>query len=110
MNEIHRTVLEWTARFIEDRDSSIGGVVRLVVPGERAWRFSTEPVRQVREESLADLDSTSVDCTITVAAADLVQWGRGELNPQAAFSSGRIRVAGDGLLALQMNRFFGPRR
>lgn len=109
MDEVRRTVLDWGARFLEGAGGSDRGSLRLVVTGERAWRFVSSPSREVQEEALTDLSSPGVDCTVTVSGADLVRWGRGELNPQGAFAEGRIRVSGDGLVALRMNDFIGPR-
>jgi len=109
MDEVQRTVLDWGARFLEGGGGSDMGSLRLVVAGERAWRFVSAPSREVREEALTEISSFGVDCTVTVGRIDLVRWGRGELNPQAAFAEGRIRVSGDGLVALRMNGFIGPK-
>jgi len=52
----------------------------------------------------------TVDCEVIVSSEDLVAWAQGDINPQAAFNSGRIRVRGDGVLALRLAEFFGPTR
>ncbi len=108
MTEIERIVLEWAARFIEKGGDESVGSLRLIVPGEGSWRFSPSPAREVRREPTRELDTIQVDCTVTVRGDDLLRWERGELNPQVAFSAGRIEVAGDGLVALRMNKFLGP--
>lgn len=110
MTDSQRIVLDWAARFIEKGGNDCVGALRLVVPGEGSWRFSSSPLREVRPESPSATDNAAADCTVTVSGEDLRRWDSGELNPQAAFVSGRIRVAGDGLVALRMNKFLGLQR
>ena len=46
-------------------------------------------------------------CTITMAAPDFVEIVNGKLNPQMAFMSGKLKVAGDMSLALKLGTLLG---
>jgi predicted lipid carrier protein YhbT len=88
-----------------ERVAALEGRCRLVVTGPDggSWVFSCRhPV-----EVIADGEVSQVDCTVTVSGDDLVAWARGGLNPQVAFVTGRIKVRGDGCLALRLAEFLG---
>jgi putative sterol carrier protein len=49
---------------------------------------------------------TSPSITITVAGQDYLDMANGKLNPQMAFMSGKLRIAGDMMLAMKMQSLF----
>lgn len=51
--------------------------------------------------------ASDAKCTITVAAKDFVDIINGKLNPQMAFMSGKLKVAGDMGLALKLQSLIG---
>lgn len=50
--------------------------------------------------------AASPNITISMAAQDYVDMTTGKLNPQMAFMSGKLRIAGDMGLALRMGNLF----
>ena len=91
----------WQARLEVDR-----GLREYI---ERPFKLIVE---QPNSEWLIDLGppvsispaSRSADCTITVQEKDLLQVVNGEVNPQALFVQGKIRVAGSVDHALRLHR------
>ena len=50
---------------------------------------------------------SDAQCTLTVAEGDFVDMINGKLNPQMAFMSGRLKIAGDMGLALKLGSILG---
>lgn len=48
--------------------------------------------------------------TISMSARDFVDLSTGKLNPQMAFTSGKLRLSGDMALALRLQQFFPQQR
>ena len=46
-------------------------------------------------------------CILTIKAADFIDMINGRLNPQAAFMTGKLRIAGDVGLALKLGSILG---
>ncbi len=44
------------------------------------------------------------DCTITISKDDFIALTSGELNPTMAFMSGKLKVAGDMSIAMQLSQ------
>ncbi len=52
-------------------------------------------------------DNFQADMTVTMAADDMQKMIQGELNPQAAFFGGKIKIDGDISLALKLGKLLG---
>lgn len=52
-------------------------------------------------------EDKEADCTIGVAAEDLLSMIQGTLNPMGAFMQGKIKVKGDMGVAMKLNQLFG---
>lgn len=55
------------------------------------------------------IDNTDgdADCRVKVAMADFVSIAEGDLNPQMAFMTGKLKVEGDMSLAMQLGTILG---
>lgn len=108
MESPREIVLGWSSRVMAapERAAVVDALCRLVVSGSGGgeWLFKLRGPVEVLEESAAR-GASKVDCVVTIAAADLVRWAGGELNPQAAFQAGRLAIAGDGAAALRFGVF-----
>ena len=71
----------------------IDGSVKLVIEGEGAVRI---------DESGASADDGEADCTMTASAETFQDILGGDLDPTAAFMSGRLTVDGDMGLAMKL--------
>jgi len=94
-----------SAKLLADPKSAleIGGTYKFVIEGEDGgtWLFHcAEPVsvKEVTEREEA------ADCTLTIHSSDFVSIAEKKLNPQVAFLSGKLKVAGDPFLALKLNK------
>ena len=73
----------------------------------------SEPTYQVLEGgelTVHDGTAPDPDLTIAIGDEDLVRLFRGELNPMAAFMTGRIKVRGDMVLAQKLVGFVDRRK
>ena len=57
--------------------------------------------------TVVDNEDSAADCTVHVAIEDFKQIVSGDLNPQMAFMSGKLRVEGDMSLAMQLGSILG---
>ena len=57
--------------------------------------------------TVVDNDNTDADCTVVVSMENFVQIAEGNLNPQMAFMTGKLRVQGDMSLAMQLGSILG---
>lgn len=57
--------------------------------------------------TVVDNDNSDADCTVKVAMDDFVKIAEGDLNPQMAFMTGKLRVEGDMSLAMQLGSILG---
>ena len=102
------TVNQLKARVLADPEwaAAFGAVFKLVIEGEGggAWTFQLTPPVSVFE------GDGQADCTVTLQASDLIEIVDGELNPQAAFEQGKIRLSGNVSLALKLSELLLWRR
>jgi putative sterol carrier protein len=54
----------------------------------------------------AKADDGDADCTIKVTKEDFIALAKGELDPMAAFMSGKLKVAGDMSVAMGLQSLF----
>jgi len=57
--------------------------------------------------TVVDNEDTEADCTVKVTMDNFVQIAEGNLNPQMAFMTGKLRVEGDMSLAMQLGSILG---
>ena len=105
MNTPQDVIKAWTARVLADPKgiAQLDAIYKFVVKGTGggSWLFRCKnPVAVSEGEGTAD-------CTISMNASDFVALGKGELNPQMAFMSGRLDVEGDLDLALKLGSIVG---
>jgi putative sterol carrier protein len=105
MNTPQDVITAWSARLLADAKNlkNLDATYKFVVKGSGggSWLFRCkDPVSVNSGEGPAD-------CTITMAAADFVALGKGDLNPQMAFMSGQLNIDGDIELALKLGDIIG---
>ena len=57
--------------------------------------------------TVIDNADTDADCTVKVTMDNFIQIAEGNLNPQMAFMTGKLRVEGDMSLAMQLGSILG---
>jgi len=57
--------------------------------------------------TVVDNEDLEADCTVKVSMDNFVQIAQGDLNPQMAFMTGKLRVEGDMSLAMQLGSILG---
>lgn len=57
--------------------------------------------------TVIDNENTEADCTVVVSMENFIEIAEGNLNPQMAFMTGKLRVEGDMSLAMQLGSILG---
>lgn len=84
--------------------AQVGAAYRFVITGDNGGSWWVD----LREgQGRIYPSEAEAPCTITLAATDFVSLIEGKTNPQMAFLSGKLKVAGDLGLALKLGAIFG---
>jgi putative sterol carrier protein len=65
------------------------------------WVINMKNAAEVRQGEME-----GADCTITISDADFVALATGKLNPMTAFSSGKLKVQGNPMVAMKLQSLF----
>lgn len=86
-----------------EKAKAMNATYKFLVGGETGgtWRVILGAEPRVEE------GDGEAQCTITVAEEDFVNIVSGKLNPQMAFMSGKLKVAGDMGLAMKLGTVIG---
>ncbi len=57
--------------------------------------------------TVVDNADTEADCTVKTSMENFIKIAEGDLNPQMAFMTGKLRVEGDMSLAMQLGSILG---
>jgi putative sterol carrier protein len=93
------------SRFRKDAAQGLNAVYQFDLSGEGGgkWQVTINNEKcEVKEGAHA-----SPNTTISMIAQDYLDMVTGKLNPQMAFMSGKLRIAGDMGLALRIQSLFG---
>lgn len=84
-----------------DLPAKINAIYKFVVNGDGGGTWLVDLKQAGGTISKADGEA---NCTITVGAQDFVDIVNGKTNPQMAFMTGKIKVAGDMGLAMKLSQ------
>ena len=84
---------------------SINAIYQFNVSGDEGGNWFVDLKSDPAEVKEGTNDAAQ--CTITVGDSDLVDIVTGKLNPQMAFMSGKIKIAGDMSLAMKLGSVLG---
>lgn len=107
VNSVAEALEEMKRRFRPEAAKGIRAVYQLDLTGAGGGKYHLV----IREDELEVREGAheSPNITITLSAKDFVSMTRGDLRPQVAFMSGRLKLAGDMMLAMKMQDLFPPR-
>ena len=84
--------------------AKVNAVFQFNLAGDQggSWVVDMKGAGEVRAGSAAN-----ADCTIAMSEADFVALALGNLNPMAAFSSGKLKITGNPMIAMKLQGLFG---
>lgn len=94
----------WTIRLMAKPAvaQEINASFKFVVTGKDGGTW----VVDCRDPVQLDEGERAADCTLELSSEDFLAIADGKLNPQLAFMSGKLRLAGDLSQALKLSRIF----
>ena len=93
-------------RFNADAAAGLKAVYHFTVTGEEGGEYTVTVANG--ECTVEKAKPEQADLTVTLAAPDMAAIAAGELDPTSAFMTGRLRIAGDIMLAMRLtDLFFG---
>ena len=83
--------------------AKVNAVFQFNLAGEQggSWVVDMKGAGEVRAGTAAN-----PDCTIAMSETDFVALAEGKLNPMAAFSSGRLKITGNPMIAMKLQSLF----
>lgn len=102
---IHDIMQDMKGAFKADKAEGIDAVIQYSLTGEDGGDFYA-----TIEDGNLDVTSgiaTSPKLTLTMTKQDFVDMSSGKLSPMAAFSSGKLKLGGDMMLAMKLGPLFG---
>jgi putative sterol carrier protein len=103
-SQVKEMIEAMPAAFLPDKAGNAKALIQLDLTGEEGGQWALDIADgecQVREEA-----APQPDVTVTMAATDFVALYRNELNAIQAFLGGKIKVAGNVGLVMQLLNWF----
>ncbi|PIU58280.1 MAG: SCP-2 sterol transfer family protein [Deltaproteobacteria bacterium CG07_land_8_20_14_0_80_38_7] len=82
--------------------ADVNAVIAVNLTGESGGRWVIDCNKKPAEVKLDE--TMKADMTLTMDAQDMVKMSEGELNPQMAFLSGKIKIDGSMSLAMKLGK------
>lgn len=96
---------EMKGKFNPDAAAGMNAVFQYCIEGEGGGEWNCAIADGTLTVSESKHDSPNV--TLTMAASDFLDVANGKLNGQAAFMTGKLKIAGDMSLAMKIGAIFG---
>jgi putative sterol carrier protein len=103
-SEIREKILALPAKFVTEKAGSAKALIQLDLTGDDAGQYAidiADGACDVREET-----AEQPDVTVTMDGGDFVALTEGNLNAVQAFMGGKIKVAGNVGMVMQMMNWF----
>lgn len=103
-SSIQELIESMPASFRPEKAGSAKAAIKLVMTGDESgeWGLEIADGKCVIPEEFTE----KPDVTVTMAGTDFVSLANGQLNPVQAFMGGKIKIAGNVGLVMQMLQWF----